>query len=81
MDTTMDTLSQTINWLERLSRIARDSDKALADTMAIDTWTDVNVLINSQHSVKALIKELNVMVSMMTTRKIELANMLKDILQ
>lgn len=78
METTIDTHICTINWLERLARLAKDNGKPLADTMQVETWTDVNVLINSQQSVMALIKELNVMTAKMISRKTELADMLND---
>lgn len=78
MDTTIDTHISAINWLDRLAKIAKDNGKPLADAMQVMTWTDVNVLINSQVSLMALSHEISVMVAQIGSRKVELAKMLGD---
>lgn len=78
METTIDTLISAIHWLSRLASIAKENNTQLADSMNVATWTDVNVLINSQTSMMALSHEISVMVAQMISRKAELAEMLGD---
>lgn len=78
METTIDTHISAIHWLSRLASIAKENNTQLADSMNVATWTDVNVLINSQTSMMALSHEISVMVAQMISRKAELAEMLGD---
>ena len=78
MDTTIDTQISTICWLERLARLAKDNDTPLAEAMNITTWSDVNMLMNSQVNLMLLSYEISVMVAQINSRKAELVVQLSD---
>jgi len=68
----------TIQWLDRLARVAKDTGKTLSESCGINKWVDVNALLANKNSLFALMCELEVMVKMVEMRQAELKAMLDD---
>ena len=75
---TIDDIISTVNWLERLARVAKDTGKPMPECMSVHDWSDVNVLLNTKANAINLISELSVMVKMIESRQTELKALLED---
>ncbi len=75
---TIDDIVSTVNWLERLARVAKDTGKPMPECMSVHNWSDVNVLLSTKGNAINLISELSVMVKMIESRQAELKAQLED---
>jgi hypothetical protein len=75
---TIDDIISTVNWLERLARVAKDTGKPMPECMSVHDWSDVNVLLNTKANAVNLMSELAIMVKMFESRQAELKSMLDD---